>query len=231
MKAKIFVFIYLFSAGVSYGQTDAVTIINGLIQKFQLVKTYQADAVIKPEISFLKILPQKANIYFRQPDQFRIKSTGISILPKQQFDNVFSLLIKKDSYIPVLTGKETFDNLSLSVVNIIPLGDTSELIMAKLWVDDNKMLIHKAQLTTRANGTIEVNYKHGKYANFGLPDVITFIVDIKKFKVPKAIAADINTTSMSEKESANQPKKGKITVTVSNYIINKSLPDNIFNSK
>ncbi len=76
-----------------------------------------------------------------------------------------------------------------------------------------------------------MNYKHGKYANFGLPDVITFIVDIKKFKVPKAIAADINTTSMSEKESANQPKKGKITVTVSNYIINKSLPDNIFNSK
>ena len=224
----LFLCLMLFSYPVFSQSTDGKDIIEKLITKFQLVNTYQADAIIRPDISFLKILPQKSTIYFRQPDQFRIKATGISILPKQQFDNVFSMLTKRETYISVVAGKEAFNGTELSIVNIIPIADTSELILAKLWVDVAKNLIVKAQLTTRSNGTVQIAYKHGKYAYLGLPDEITFTIDIKKFKVPKALTADINSVSKTQKEQENEAKQGKIYITISNYLINKSLPPEIF---
>jgi hypothetical protein len=226
MKLRFLLIIFIFYTAA--GADEANNIIDRLLAKFKLVNTYEANAVIRPDISFLKMLPQKANLYFRQPDQFRIKTTGLSILPKQQFDNIFTLLTARSAYIPVLTGREKVNNLNLAVLNIIPVADTAELILARLWVDDVKNLIIKAQLTTRTNGTIQINYTHGRYAEYGLPDEIIFTVDIKKFKIPKAVAADINTVSKSEKEQRKQSKQGKITVTLSNYQINKPIPANIF---
>jgi hypothetical protein len=225
----LFVFLMLFNRPVFSQSDEAKNIIEKLITKFLLVNTYQADAVIKPDISFLKILPQKATFYFRQPDQFRIKTNGISILPKQQFDNIFSMLTRRDAYISVLAGKEALKNgTGLSIVNIIPLADTSELILAKLWVDAAENLIVKAQLTTRSNGTVQIAYKHGKYAYLGLPDEIVFTIDVKKFKVPKALTADINTVTKTQREQENEAKQGKIYITISNYLINKSVPPEIF---
>ncbi|MEP7264272.1 MAG: hypothetical protein ABI772_07240 [Bacteroidota bacterium] len=230
MIRKIYILLILTSVSCRIcAQTDeAGKIIDKLIKKFQLVNTYSADVVIRPEISFLKMLPQKATIYFRQPDKFRIKTTGITILPKQQFDNVMNLLSKRDSYIPLLTSKETINDIKLSVINVIPVADTSELILAKIWVDEVRNLIVKAQLTTKTNGTILINYKHGALAEYGLPDEIIFTVDMKKFKVPKAVAADINTESKSVEEQVKQQKPGKIIVTIKNYKLNIDLPDNIF---
>lgn len=230
MIRKIYILVTLcFASCFTQAQNDeAGKVIDKLIKKFQLVNTYSADVVIRPEISFLKMLPQKATIYFRQPDKFRIKTTGITILPKQQFDNVMNLLAKKDAYIPLLTGRETINDVKLSIINIIPVADTSELVLAKIWVDEVRNLILKAQLTTKTNGTILINYKHGGLAEYGLPDEIVFTVDMKKFKVPKAVAADINTESKSAEEQAKQQKPGKIIVTIKNYKLNISIPDGIF---
>jgi hypothetical protein len=58
-----------------------------------------------------------------------------------------------------------------------------------------------------------------------LPDQIKFIVDVKKFKIPKALAADINTSTSKKVEK----KSGEIVVVLSNYEINKGISDSIFN--
>jgi hypothetical protein len=229
MKLKLLLILICLSG--SSPAEDAGNIIDRLLAKFKLVNTYQANAVIRPDIPFLKMLPQKATVYFKQPDQFRVKTTGISILPKQHFDNIFTLLAERNAYVPVLTGREKLNDVSLAVLNIIPVADTSELILARLWVDDVRNLIIKAQLTTRTNGTIQINYEHGRYADYGLPDKIIFTIDVKKFKIPKAVAADINTISKTASEQEKQSKQGKITVTLSNYQINKPVPENIFKNR
>lgn len=220
---QIIVFFLLIHLNVA-GQDRAELMIDELIGKFRSVNSYIADAVIRPDISFLKILPHKATVYFRQPDQFRMKTEGISILPKQNIDNVFSLLINKDAYDAV--ADENGDSANVTILTIIPSADTADLMLAKLWVDTDNDIILKARLTTRSNGTIFIEYKYERFLSYGLPDQVIFTIDVKKFKVPKAIAADINTTKQTESEKKQKP--GYIYVNLSNYQINKPVPSNVF---
>jgi outer membrane lipoprotein-sorting protein len=208
-------------------QPDARIIIKGVNEKFAKVKDYQANARIDTRISFLKILPQKAIVYFKQPDKFRIKSTGIAILPKQQFDNLFSLLRKEDAYEAFVSGAEVIQGRSTVLLNIIPRSDTSDLVLAKTWVDTKENLIIRSQLTTKSNGTVLIDYQYGKYSDYALPDQIKFTVEVKKFKIPKAVSADINSTP-SKVPPGKEPKTGNIIIDLKEYKINLGVADSYF---
>ncbi len=218
---NILVLLFIFSmADLTYAQEkDAKTLIKKVIEKFNKVQSYEADAVIDTKISFLNILPQKAHLSFRQPDIFKVKSTGIALMPKQSFDNIYSVLRKNESYDAFITGNEKLVSGNTTIINVIPNTDTTDLILAKLWVDEQENIIRKAQLTTRTNGTILIEYEHKNYIQYALPDKVTFTVDIKKFKIPKAIAADINSP-VKPTDKTKEEKKGKIIITIKNYKIN-----------
>lgn len=207
---------------------DPVSIISGINKKFNSVRDYQADVVIDAKISFLKILPQRAVIYFKQPDKFHLKSKGIAILPKQNFQNLFMFLADVKSYQSFATGSEIINSVPTIILNVIPNADTSDLVLAKIWVDDAHDLILKAQLTTKTNGTILIEYSYDKNSNVGLPNQIIFNIDVKKFKIPKAVSADINSAAAIPNDKAKGPKKGKITISLSNYVINKGISDTVF---
>jgi hypothetical protein len=87
----------------------------------------------------------------------------------------------------------------------------------------------KSQITTKSNGTVTTTYTYGDKVNFGLPSKLVFEIDVKKFKLPKSVAADINK---SNTDKNNQTKtKGTITITLSNYKVNSGLSDELFNVK
>jgi hypothetical protein len=98
-------------------------------------------------------------------------------------------------------------------------------VLAKLWVDEINQVIIKSQVTTKSSGTIKTEYTYGSQVSYGLPDDIKFVVDVKKFKIPKALSADINTSKTAKVEK----KIGIISVSLKNYIINKGIDDNLFN--
>jgi uncharacterized membrane protein len=51
-------------------------------------------------------------------------------------------------------------------------------------------------------------------------------VDVKKFKMPKSVAADIRSNTAQKKYKENE--KGTIVLTVINYAINIGLTDGYF---
>lgn len=212
---------------VAQGDQEARLLLREVNARFAKVKNYQADAVIDTRISFLKILPQRAKVYYSQPDQFRVKAQGIAILPKQSFDQLFTLIAKENAYFPIITGDDKLGAYSSKIINVIPLSDTSDLVLAKLWIDPERDLILKSQLTTRSNGTVLVDYSYGEFAAYALPDKVTFTIEVKKFKIPKAVSADLNSTSVKP-TGAKDPKTGTILIALSNYIINKGVPAGIF---
>jgi hypothetical protein len=161
----------------------------------------------------------------------RIKSKGIAILPKQGFDDLLKALADTVSYSALYQGEENIRNTPVSVISIIPVSDTSDMILGKFWMDTKQSLVMRSQITTRTNGTILSEYVYGKFAQYALPDSMTVTVDTKKFKIPKAVAADINNYNSNAKDPGKQSKKGRIMLSFSNYQINKGVPDSIFNEK
>jgi hypothetical protein len=196
------------------------------------VKDYSVEANIKADIPLIKILPVKASIYFKQKDKFKVVSKGIAILPKQGFTDVNSFLMKKNSYMAVDGGIKTIDDVKTNLITVIPTNENSEFVLAKLWIDPKNDLILKSQITTRSSGTVTVDYSYGSEAEYGLPNQLVFDIDVKKFKLPKSVAADLNKTEKEkEKAKKNKDQKGTITIKLTNYKINKGISDDFFKVK
>ena len=229
---KKLLFISLFFIQVTSYSQDANQLLKRVVAKITSVKDYSVDVSIKTDIPFIKILPVKAKIYFKQKDKFKIVSKGIVILPKQGFTDVNTFLSKTNSYMAVDGGTKMIGELKTSLITVIPTSENSEFVLAKLWIDPKNAVIISSQITTRSSGTVNVDYFYTSELAFGLPSELIFEIDIKKFKMPKSVAADINNDKPKDKsKKKNENKKGIITIKLSNYIINKGINDAIFEKK
>lgn len=220
----MFVFIFTFSINTT-AQTDAKQTLRGVYNKLQKAKDYSVQANIKVDMPFIRMLPIDATIYYKQKDKFKVESKSIAIVPRQGFDQASKMLADTNAFTAVAQGTELIGTTQTSILNIIPLSDTSDLILGKLWVDPKQSLILKSQLTTKSNGTILTEYTYGTQSVYGLPDKMVFSVDVKKFKVPKGVSADLNNSTDEKKKKENENKKGKIFITLTNYQVNKGIPD------
>jgi len=221
----------LFFCLISLSAVDAQNArltINKVYRQLQKVKDYKADAKITVSLPFIKVAPMSAQVYVKQPDKFKVQCKSITIIPRQGFDQLQKILGDTTAFTAIGQGNELVEKTSTQLISLIPLQDTSDLILAKLWIDPVRNLVLKSLLTTKSNGTILTEYQYGQYAAYGLPDNMLFTVDIKKFKIPKSIAADIHTNSKKQEGSEKETKKGKIQIELSNYVLNKGLPDALF---
>jgi len=208
-------------------QNDAEGYLLGVSGKLKKVNDYSVQANIKVDMPFIRILPTDVKIYYKQKDKFKVETKGIAIVPRQGFDQISTVLADKSSYTAMIQGQETIGNTSTTIVNVIPLSDTSDLILAKLWIDPIKSVIIKSQLTTKSSGTILTEYFYGNQVDYGLPDKMIFTVDSKKFKMPKNIGADPNKSD-TKKNNNKENKKGKIYIEFTNYQVNKGISDAVF---
>lgn len=223
----LFVFLFFLSPPV-FAQQNAEVLLNEVITNYQKVSDYQAEIIIETDIPFINILPMKAKLYFQQPDRMRIISKGITILPRQGFDEMYKALIDRKSYTMIQMQNDTVEGIKTHVISILPLTDTMEIILGKFWIDPVRKTILKSQITTRTNGTVIASYFYGNYSGYGLPDRISFTVEVKKFKIPKAVAVDITSKSKASSAKTKDLKKGKIDIRFSEYKINKGLSSSVF---
>jgi outer membrane lipoprotein-sorting protein len=209
---------------------DSSPAIDGVLAKMNSVKDYSVEALITSDIPMVKILPSKATIYFKQKDKFKIDSKGIAIVPRHGFTDIGKLLADKSSYTAVTLGKETIGSAKTDVVSVFPTSDTSDLVLAKLWIDTARDIILKSQITTRSSGMVTTSYTYGNQVKWGLPDRMIFTVDVKKFKIPKGVATDINRTKTVD---PNQParKTGEVKIELTGYKVNQGIRDEVFSKK
>ncbi len=222
---KFLIILFLPLAGIAQ---DANQTITELLNKMNTVKDYSAEALITSDIPMVKILPSKATIYFKQKDKFKIETKGIAILPKQGFTELSKMLTNRDSYTAVALGNETIGSTQTSIISIFPVSDTSDLVLAKLWIDGTNDIVMKSQITTRSSGTVTILYTYGSQIKWGLPDKMVITVDVKKFKIPKGVATDINKKSDDDTKK-QESKTGEIKIDLTGYKVNLGIKDEVFN--
>jgi outer membrane lipoprotein-sorting protein len=228
---KILFFSLLFLGFGTFGQ-DAEKVIEKVNAKIAAVKDYTVNAHIDADIPMIKIMPSNAKIYFKQKDKFKIESKGITILPKQGFTELNTFLSDKSKYTAVFGDSLKIRDVETRLINIIPNSSSGEIVLAKIWVDLKNFVIMRSQVTTQTNGTVKTDFKYGSQLSFGLPSELKFEIDVKKFKMPKSVAADINKTSTDPKKAKEKKRtKGTITITLSDYKVNGGLSDSIFKDK
>jgi hypothetical protein len=193
-------------------------VIAKLQAKFKKVTEYSVKAQIDTRIPFIKMLPVSAQIYFKQPDVFKVQSKGIAIIPRQGFDQIGRLINNSGAFTLVPQGSVSLQGVQAQMITLIPNQDTGEVLMGKLWIDPVKIVVLKSQLTTRTNGTVSADFVYGSQIANALPDKIVFSIDTKKFKIPKALTGDMNGSTPKAPEKPTDTK-GTITILLSNYVV------------
>jgi outer membrane lipoprotein-sorting protein len=214
----------------SFAQMTPKQLIAAAYNKFSQVSSYVANIHLQFNIPGVYLEPIQGKVYYKKPDKFRIQARGIIFLPKQHPYLVLQTVRDTHSFAAVISGEEKIGNVSIRVIHVIPNDAAGDLILAKLWIDEKSFLIHKAQLTTKQNGTISIEQFFGGASQGILPDEIKFLVDMTKFKVPKAMTFELNSKSKKTTEVVNSRGTGEIKLHFSHYKLNQVFSDTVFTS-
>jgi hypothetical protein len=204
-------------------------IIQKIRSKLDKVNDYEARGKMKTNVLFIKAPIATVKVYYKKPNQLRIKNeSGISFIPKGSMNiNLSNIFVNTTGFDMIDVGKE--NGTDLRIIKLLPKDENSDVVLSTLYIDEAQMLIKKAKTTTKDNGTYELEMTYGKYAGFGLADKVVFSFNTKDYKLPKGITFDYDDGSKKEQDSNKlRNKKGRVEINYSGYIINKGVPDSVF---
>lgn len=220
---KVFLILLLTVVSLCAQEKDATAILEKVTKKFSLIKDYQADLNIKLDMSFIKMPPTKAKIYYKQPDKFTFDSDGFAMLPKEGFNYNPSKFLGED-ITKVFVREDEVDGNKVYVIKVIPNSDSSEIVLSTLYIDQSKYVLCKVETNTKHGAIIKVLFTYDKEMKYPLPKQVklSFNFGDKKETKEKSNKHD-EGFSMGENKM-----EGDVYLTYSNYKINKGLSDSIF---
>lgn len=208
--------------------------VNALVQKvkakIEKVNDYEASGKMKTNVSFLKIPVATVKIYFKKPNQLKIKNEkGISFVPKGAVSINLNSIISNGKFTALDAGMDKVNGMAVKVVKLLPDDDNADVVLSTLYIDEASLVIRKAKTTTRENGSYELEMSYGKYIEYGLPDKIIFSFNTKDYKLPKGVTFDFDDGKEIKKaEDKTKNKKGRAEITISSYVVNQGVDDKIF---
>jgi outer membrane lipoprotein-sorting protein len=206
---------------------DAASLLQKVRTKLDQVNDYQATGLMKTNVSFLKVPEAQVMIYFKKPDKLKIRNEkGISLVPKGAVTISLNNLLK-GAYTVLDAGSDMLDGHKVRLIKLLPQDENADLVLSTLYVDESRLLILKARTTTRENGTYEVELSYGRYIGYALPDKVIFTFNVKDYKLPKGITFDYDDGSAKKQETPPNTK-GRVEISYNSYVINKGVPDTVF---
>ncbi|HWR32838.1 MAG TPA: hypothetical protein VN451_04910, partial [Chitinophagaceae bacterium] len=197
--------------------------------KYDKVNDYTANGKLKTNVLFIKAPVATVKIFYKKPDKLRIKNeSGISFIPKGSVNVNLNNVLGLNNYEAMDGGTEKVNGSDCRVVKIFPLNDEENITRATLYIDEEQSLVIKSVISTRDNGTYELLMVYKSYAEYGLPDKVSLTFNTREYKLPKGITIDYDNGTSKENKDETKHKKGTVEISYSAYLINKGVPDSVF---
>jgi len=227
-KGLLLILVCVYANGNLYSQNIS-QLVEAVKQKMAKVHNYEAAGRLKTNVSFLKVPVSDVTVYYKEPDQVKIKSSrGVSFIPKGVMSINTGSLLEGMDYTIIDGGTELVDGIALRIARILPNNENSEVVLSTLYIDPSNLVIIKVKTTTRENGTYELLLSYGKYSSYGLPDKLIFSFNTNDYKLPKGITLDFDNGSTTPPSSKNKARKGRAEINFTRYRINQGLPAEVF---
>lgn len=216
---KQLLLLILISISIFAQERNPKELLNLLQSEFDSIKDYSVDIEIKIDVNFVDAPNSKAKLYFKQPNKVKIESEGFAIIPKQGLTFSPSELLT-NSFSAIFIKTEIIDSFMVDVIKVIPLEDSSDILLSTLWVDPLCNVIRKIESVTKKTGTITIYLEYGYKTTPLLPSVAKFFFNV----------ASTGHGAMF-KNSDNKEKgklSGSIKIKYSNYLLNQNLENSFF---
>jgi outer membrane lipoprotein-sorting protein len=227
--------LFLLLLTIHYAPLTHAQDMNALVAKVKakldLVNDYEADGKMKTDVAFIKAPLGKVKVYFKKPNKFRLKKDGgISLLPKGGVSVNMNSIFGMTDFIAIAAGEAVVGGIKTKVVKLLPNNETSDIVLTTMYIDEANLLVKKAVTTTKENGTYDIEMSYGQFAQFGLPDKVTFSFNTKDYKLPKGITLEFDDEPKAQTDAEKlKNRKGRVYITYTNYVVNKGVADTNFN--
>jgi len=231
MIYRIFISVLILIA-VSYSQKkNPEAILEKVKLEFEKVEDYQVDVKIKVDVDFLKMPDREATIYYKKPDKFHIDSENFAMLPKSGL-NFSPLGFLNYKYTAFYERTDTINGTFTSVVKVIPLEGSADVILSTFWIDTTRNLILKVEASRKPQGTYTIDLKYLKTSGgFWLPSSLVFSFTVDRSLIPKRFNDTGDSKSKEKSKDSEKPETGKVYLYYSNYKVNTGLTDEFFDNK
>jgi len=212
-------------------QKNPETILDDVKKEFEKIEDYQVDVKIKVDVEFLKMPEREATIFYKKPDKFHIDSENFALLPKSGLNSSPLGFLNYD-YKAYYIREDTINGLITSVIKVIPLEISADVILSTLWVDTQRNIILKVESTRKPQGTFFIDFKYLKTKKgFWLPSSMIFSFTVDRSLYPGKLNKNKDSESGKAKEESDEKETGYVYLTYSNYKVNIGLSDELFEDK
>jgi outer membrane lipoprotein-sorting protein len=227
---KYFGLILFLATGFFTQAQEVKELLQKVKTKYDKVNDYTATGKMKTNVVFIKAPVATVKIYYKRPDKLKIKNeSGISFIPKGSVNINMNNVLGLNNFEAVASGTEKVNGVDCKVVKIFPLSDDESITRATLYIDETQLLVQKSVISTKENGTYELVMSYKTYAAYGLPDKVELTFNTKDYKLPKGITIDYDNGTGRDNAEKMKDRKGKVEISYSGYVINKGVPDSVFN--
>ena len=196
--------------------------------EFEKIEDYQVDVKIKVDVDFLKMPDRKATIFYKKPDKFHVDSENFAMLPKSGL-NSSPLGFLNYKYTSFYEKEDTINGIVTSVIKVIPLEGSAEVILSSLWIDTKRNLILKVESSRKPQGTFTINLNYLKTSEgFWLPSSLVFAFTVDRSVLPRRFNEDQVSESNKTEKDSTEAETGKVYLNYSNYRVNIGLKDELF---
>lgn len=221
MKKLFFSFILLLAAFIpmqSWAQIDPSALIQEVLQKNALVRSFEADVDIDVDVDFIRIPVKKGRIFYKAPDRFRFRATGFALVPKKGLNfSVMDMLGK--NHTAIYAGEDALTY----ALKIVPMADVADFVIATVWIEKKMKRISRMQVTTNGQGNYSMEFSYGNLP-FDLPVTTTVSFDIQQLDIPMKFIGNLKV----DPKKAGEKTKGSVSLRYSNFRINEAIPDAVF---
>lgn len=218
---QFFILFALLITNLIVDAQDVNTLMNQIKLKLEKVNSYEASAIMKTSIAYLKIPLAKVKVKFKKPNELSIQSNnGVTFIPKGvnaiSLQNIFS-----NEFTAIDGGKQTIKDKTLRIIKLLPISQNSNIVLSTLYINETDLVVEKNSTTTKDEGTYEIEMKYGKYVKYGLPDKLMFTFNAKDYKIPKGLTLDFdNSSPETKKQFQTKSNKGRAEIVFEKYTIN-----------
>ncbi|MFT3683000.1 MAG: hypothetical protein QM791_22260 [Ferruginibacter sp.] len=229
MIKQLLIVVLCFYVNIAAAQ-DATTLLQKVKAKIEKVDNYEASGNMKTNVSFLKVPEAQVKIYFKKPNQLKIKNEkGISFVPKGAMSINLNNIVAGNQYSVIDAGSDKIGSATVRVIKLLPNDDNAEVVLSTLYIDEKNEVILKAKTTTRENGSFQLEMSYGNYISYGLPDKVIFTFNTKDYKLPKGVTFDFDDGEAAKKATdKTKNNTGRAEITYNSYTINKGIPESVF---
>lgn len=214
MRVILLIVLTALSASFTYART-ADALLKELRAKMTRAKSYTAQLKIKVDVPFMRVPDMTATLKHTAPDKTTIDAPGFAMLPKDGVDLGALKLLSKD-FTAIDMGVEN----SMRKIKVLPSDESSDIVVATIWVDTTAMVARKVVSTTKKAGTvtIELSYDNAKARAYALPSFTKISMEMDPLKIPKSISGDFDGNSRKPTAKPG-PVKATVQVWYNSYVI------------